>query len=162
MYVLLAAFVKALTRSFSVGKTRVESRDATCAVINAIMKMKIAVVAARIRQRGAREPQPGEDLLLGELQRRLPPPTPLRHRPPRPLCEARQCTFQGANTSETNTRSHSILHSPRPAFHPRHLLHAFSADGIIPPPFFSIFYFSFFLFYHRGVGLLPSLMILPK
>lgn len=70
----MAAFVKALTRAFSVGKTRVEPRDATCAVINAIMKMKIAVVAARIRQRGAREPQPGEDLLLGELQRRPPPP----------------------------------------------------------------------------------------
>lgn len=41
----MPAFVAATDARVSVGKTLLESRDASYAVINAIMKMKIAVVA---------------------------------------------------------------------------------------------------------------------
>lgn len=79
---------------FPMGKTRPEPRDMSYAVINAIMKMKIAVVATGRRQWEACEPKEEEDSSLGDRARRL-------CGPPRPLCGARQC-FPGSSISGTN------------------------------------------------------------
>lgn len=78
---------------FPMGKTRPEPRDMSYAVINAIMKMKIAVVATGRRQWEACEPKEEEDSSLGDRARRL-------CGPPRPLCGARQCVFQEAASLE--------------------------------------------------------------
>ena len=68
-----------LDMMFSMGKTLVEPRDMSYAVINAIMKMKIAVVATRKRQWTACELKEEEDSLLGDCVRRpRGPPRPSR------------------------------------------------------------------------------------
>lgn len=66
------------------GKTLLEPRDMSYAVINAIMKMKIAVVATRKRQWSVTVE--GEDSLLGDGVQR---PSSSEA-----LSEAQQCTFQ--------------------------------------------------------------------